>query len=160
MSHQASRTSFFPHTQRQMEKGARRNISIGIVNTLLGYETLPFWHTLLVNLGYSVFVSDEKLAKHARIRSAESIPSLECCFVDRRKITHARVYDMILRGVDAIFMPKLKRDSGCPIACKYSDAIADNVPMIASGDVRAISPTLASADTTLFERMIRQSKSC
>lgn len=130
-------------------KGARRNISIGIVNTLLGYETLPFWHTLFVNLGYSVFVSDEKLAKHARIRSAESIPSESVC--GPAKITHARVYDMILRGVDAICMPKLKRDSGCPIACKYSDAIADNVPMIASGDVRAISPTLASADTTLFE---------
>lgn len=130
-------------------RGTRRSISIGIVNTLMGYEGLPFWHTLFTSLGYSVSVSDEKHAKHARIRSAESIPSESVC--EPAKITHARVYDMILRGADAIFMPKLKRDSGCPIACEYSDAIADNVPMIASGDVKVISPTLASADTSVFK---------
>ena len=124
--------------------GARGKVKVGIVNTLTGYEQLPFWHTLFAKLGYSVVVSDEASSASLKTMSAESIPSESVC--ESAKITHERVYDLARQGARTVFMPRYDRDGCCAVRCLYVDAIADNVPFIGDGFVKVMAPQLRSLD--------------
>ena len=124
--------------------GARGKVKVGIVNTLAGYEQLPFWHTLFAKLGYSVVVSDEARSLSLKTMSAESIPSESVC--ESAKITHERVYDLARQGARTVFMPRYERAGNCAVMCQYVDAIADNVPFIGDGFVKVMAPQLRSLD--------------
>lgn len=124
--------------------GVRGKATVGIVNTLAGYEQLPFWHTLFVRLGYSVVVSDEASSKSLKTMGAESIPSESVC--ESAKITHERVYDLARQGARTVFMPRYERAGNCAVMCQYVDAIADNVPFIGDGFVKVMAPQLRSLD--------------
>lgn len=124
--------------------GARGKLKVGIVNTLTGFEQLPFWHTLFTQLGYSVVVSDETRSTSLKTMSAESIPSESVC--ESAKITHERVYDLARQGARVVFMPRYERNGCCAVRCQYVDAIADNVPFIGDGFVKVMAPELRSQD--------------
>ena len=122
--------------------GARGKVKVGIVNTLAGFEQLPFWHTLFSRLGYSVLVSNEEQSRSLKTMAAESIPSESVC--ESAKITHERVYDLARQGARVVFMPRYERGGDCAVICHYVDAIADNVPFVGDGFVKMMSPHLTS----------------
>ncbi|MDO4501843.1 MAG: BadF/BadG/BcrA/BcrD ATPase family protein [Coriobacteriia bacterium] len=123
--------------------GARGAHTVALPNTLANYARLPFWHTLLAQLGYGVAVpADERALKYA-MKGAESIPSESVC--DPAKSTHARIYQMVQDGADAVLMPRFTRDGRCAVLCDYASAVADNTPFLFDGTVPLAAPLLRSA---------------
>lgn len=115
------------------------DIVVGLPCTLNDYESLPFWHTLLTRLGFSVLVgrSDDAGAK-----GFDTIPSESACYP--AKTTHQRIFSLLERGACAIFMPKYERSSHCPVSSLYASAILDSVPPLRDGTAAFASPKLSS----------------
>ena len=116
--------------------------TIGIMNTLHGYEATPFWHTLFAGLGFSVMVPEHERTVKYISKSSESVPSESVC--QPAKITHARMYELIENGADVIFMPAYKHEMCCPVQAGYAYAASDSVPYTARGDADMVSPYLES----------------
>ena len=73
---------------------------IGIPLGLNMYELLPFWHTLLTELGFEVVVSPLSNRK-LYLEGQQSIPSDTVCFP--AKLIHGHIEALLKEGVDAIF---------------------------------------------------------
>jgi predicted CoA-substrate-specific enzyme activase len=82
----------------------KQNITIGIPRTLEFWSTMPFWSTLFRTLGFDVTVS--KRSNYELFEQGlKFIPSDTICFP--AKLAHGHMEDLLSRGVDRIFMPKL-----------------------------------------------------
>lgn len=128
----------------QTGAGARGEVSVGVMNVFGLYGHLPFWHALLLNLGFSVVVADEAVSGKCADEALETIPSESVC--QSAKIAHRRFHDLVRRGSTVVFMPRLERRGRCPVASWYADALRDSVPSIAENDALLASPTLESVD--------------
>lgn len=122
---------------------AENSPHIGIVSTLNAYENLPFWHTLLSKLGFSVSVASHKDVRAHKDKSCESIPSEGVC--EPAKLSHAQIYALKDKGVDSVFMPNYLRKTHCAVSCEYALAIEESVPFISDGTLGMISPHLDSS---------------
>lgn len=122
---------------------ARRGaVRIGLMNTLNAYEQLPFWHALLRALGFSVLVLVGKEGEGPYAgEGLETIPSESVC--QPAKVTHERLYDLVHRGADAVFMPRYERGGHCPVVSGYAEAVRDSVPLFAEGVLPLASPLLS-----------------
>ncbi|MBX9033239.1 BadF/BadG/BcrA/BcrD ATPase family protein [Gordonibacter massiliensis (ex Traore et al. 2017)] len=121
--------------------GPRAEARVGLMDALNAYENLPFWHTLLRELGFSVLVPrrDEGAAA---AEGLETIPSESVC--QPAKVVHARFYDLAGRGARAVLMPRYERGSRCPVSSCYADAVRDSVPLVHEGAVPLVAPTLGA----------------
>jgi len=74
---------------------------VGLPRALFVHEMLPFFRTLLAELGFNVVLSD-RTNKGIIHDGVEAVAS-ECCFPV--KVAHGHVLNLLAKGVDAIFMP-------------------------------------------------------
>lgn len=117
----------------------RGKVRVGVMNTLEMYEIMPFWHTLLAALGFSVAVPSAGCEQSRRTEAWETVPSESVCYA--AKITHARYFSLVEKNVDAVLMTRFNRGVHCPVSCSYADALADN---LAPSLPRLVTPLLAS----------------
>ncbi|RDU58969.1 acyl-CoA dehydratase activase [Helicobacter marmotae] len=111
---------------------------IGIPLGLNMYENLPFWHTLLSELGYEVVVSDISTRKTFAL-GQHTIPSDTVCYP--AKLLHGHIENLLKKGVDKIFYPCMSysfesdekhKDSStnnynCPVVAYYPELLNANV---------------------------------
>lgn len=111
---------------------------IGIPLGLNMYENLPFWHTLLSELGYEVVVSDITTRKTFAL-GQYSIPSDTVCYP--AKLLHGHIENLLNKGVEKIFYPCMSysfagdekhKDSStnnynCPVVAYYPELLNANV---------------------------------
>ena len=83
------------------ESGSRR---IGLPRCLVFQEWLPFFSTLLTNLGFEVVCSDSTTRKQINIGSERM--ATEACLP--MKAAHGHVQDLISKGVHALFLPQVR----------------------------------------------------
>jgi predicted CoA-substrate-specific enzyme activase len=120
------------------EVGARRclalsevksgKVRIGIPRIFFFQDFLPFWSTLLWELGFEVVLSDNT-NRNIINKGVENILA-ESCFP--HKIAHGHIRDLIDKNVDAIFLPSFinfnnEGESVRSFACPY----AQTMPYIA-----------------------------
>jgi len=86
------------YTDAQPRPNAPR---VGVPRTLFIHEQLPFFRTLLAELGFEVVLSDQtnKRIIHDGVEAVAS----DTCFP--MKVAHGHVMNLLAKGVDAIFMP-------------------------------------------------------
>lgn len=110
---------------------------IGIPLGLNMYELLPFWHTLLTEMGFEVVVSPASNRK-LYLSGQLTIPSDTVCFP--AKLLHGHIEALLDEGVDAIFYPCLTYNVNeglgdnhynCPVVAYYPEVIRANVKRMA-----------------------------
>ncbi len=104
--------------------GFSDRVKIGIPRIFFFHDFMPFWSTLLWDLGFEVEISDET-NRNIINRGIESILA-ESCFP--HKVAHGHIKDLIDRGVDAMLIPSfinLNADNGSmrSLACPYVQTI-------------------------------------
>ncbi|MBC8414460.1 CoA protein activase, partial [bacterium] len=102
---------------------------IGIPRIFFFHDFLPFWSTLLWELGFEVVLSDST-NRQVISKGLESILA-ESCFP--HKVAHGHIKDLLEKDVDAIFMPSFinfnpDSESLRSFACPY----AQTMPYIAN----------------------------
>ena len=108
---------------------------------------MPFWHTVIAALGFSVAVPDDGRAEEsgAAREGAATIPSESVCHP--AKLAHMRLYDLVRSArADAVFMPCYVRGRKCPVACGYAAAVADCAPLLRDGGAMLVSPMLRAVN--------------
>ena len=76
---------------------------LGIPRALVQHEMLPFWYTLMREIGYEVVVSPH--TNRAVITQGVEAVTTETCFPV--KVAHGHVLALIERGVDAVLLPSV-----------------------------------------------------
>jgi len=109
---------------------------VGIPLGLGTYELLPFWHTLLTELGCEV-VHSGLSSREIYLAGQHTIPSDTVCYP--AKIVHGHIEALLDMHVDAIFYPCLPYnfDEGmgdnhynCPVVAFYPELLAANIPRL------------------------------
>ncbi|MGX8698618.1 MAG: acyl-CoA dehydratase activase-related protein, partial [bacterium] len=110
--------------------------TIGIPMGLNLYELLPFWHTLLTELGFNVIVSPPS-NRELFVMGQHTIPSDTVCFP--AKLLHGHIECLLKEKVDAIFYPcmsynvdEARGDNhfNCPVVAYYPEVIRANVKAV------------------------------
>ena len=108
------------HKEYETLYGDRKAPVIGIPYIFFFHDHLPFWSSLLWEMGFNVKVSD-KTNKEIINRGVEKVLS-EACFP--LKVAYGHIADLIEKGVDLIFLPSFinlnlydeyERGLACPI---------------------------------------------
>ena len=111
-------------------------INVGIPLGLNVYELLPFYHTLLSNLGFNVITSPLS-TRRLYEKGQYSVPSDTACYP--AKIMHGHVEYLIEKNPAAIFYPAASYniDEGlgvdhfnCPVVAYYPEVLRLNVPAL------------------------------
>ena len=109
--------------------------TIGIPMVLNMFELLPFYHTLLTELGFDVITSPFS-TRELYIKGQNSIPSDTACFP--AKLVHGHIEYLVENKVDKIFYPSMtfnlnenKGDNhfNCPVVAYYPQLINANQDM-------------------------------
>ncbi|MFT9055817.1 MAG: acyl-CoA dehydratase activase-related protein [Ethanoligenens sp.] len=117
---------------------------IGLPMILNMYENLPFWHTLLTELGFEV-VRSPASSRALYTQGQYTIPSDTVCYP--AKLVHGHIEALMDARVDTIFYPCMsynfdeKRSDNhynCPVVAYYPELIAANVDRLQS--VRYLTP--------------------
>lgn len=117
-------------------------ITFGIPMGLNMYELLPFWHTLLRELGFNVVVSPHSTHKLYR-DGQHTIPSDTACYP--AKLIHGHVEALLKENVDVVFYPSMTYNIdeklgdnhyNCPVVAYYPKVIGSNVKAL--GNIRYI----------------------
>ncbi len=112
---------------------AKRGV-IGIPMGLNMFELLPFWHTFLTQLGFSV-VTSPLSNRTIYLLGQSTIPSDTVCFP--AKLMHGHAQTLIDNGIDTVFYPCMSYnlDEGlgdnhynCPVVAYYPEVIGANMP--------------------------------
>jgi predicted nucleotide-binding protein (sugar kinase/HSP70/actin superfamily) len=132
------------YSERHGEKsaaGRRGTARIGVPYIFSFHDCLPFWSTLLWELGFEVIVSP-KTNKQIVTLGLENVLS-EACFPV--KVAHGHIKHLVDRGVDAVFIPSfinINRDGSeyeRGEACPYTQTIP-YVSRAAIRGMRTITP--------------------
>ncbi len=106
---------------------------IGIPLALNMYELLPFWHTLLTELGFHVIVSPDS-TRALYLAGQHTIPSDTICFP--AKLLHGHIEALLAQKPDAVFYPCMSYnvDEGagdnhynCPVVAYYPEVANINI---------------------------------
>lgn len=128
--------------------GKRGKITVGIIGALGSYGYVPLWHTLFTTLGYSVTMPHLDRLDAFTAQADATITSENLC--TPAKSAHGRVFEMIDRGIDALFAPKYQPTSMCAVLCNYSEVIKNNIPAVIEGKVGLIAPSLVDVKLRNF----------
>ena len=126
--------------------GERAHIRVGIMNTLLTYRFVPFWHAFFQALGFSVVLPREEALRHFRVDNAgaETIPSESVCYP--AKLSHRRLKQLVGAGATHVFMPCYMHGSNCSVSSEYVKALQDGAMLSFEITKHMISPVLSSAN--------------
>ncbi len=129
----------------------RSSVAIGLMNAMELYATVPFWHEVLLALGFRVAVASVASEQVHASEAWETMPSESVCYP--AKLAHLRYFDLVEEGVDSVFMPTYERKSHCAVSSGYAHALADNlepampkllIPELVSYKPKAIAEDAAS----------------
>lgn len=118
----------------------------GLPLALNFYDLMPFFHTLLTELGFEVVFSEES-TRDTYYKGQQTIPSDTVCYP--AKITHGHIESLLEKGVDFIFYPCMSYgvDEGqsdnhynCPVVAYYPELLKANMPSL--NDENFITPYL------------------
>ena len=124
-----------------------RRGKIGIPLGLGTYELLPFWYTLLTEMGFEVHHSGLSY-REIYLAGQHTIPSDTVCYP--AKLVHGHIERLLEKDFDTIFYPCLPYnfDQGmgdnhynCPVVAFYPELLMANIPALKN--VRYLSPYLA-----------------
>lgn len=106
---------------------------VGLPLALNFYDLMPFFHTLLTELGFEVVFSEES-TRDTYYKGQQTIPSDTVCYP--AKITHGHIESLLEKGVDFIFYPCMSYgvDEGqsdnhynCPVVAYYPELLKANM---------------------------------
>ncbi len=120
----------------------RRRRRIGIPMIFFFHDFLPFWTTLLWELGFEVELSG-RTSRQIVNKGVENILS-ESCFP--HKVAHGHIKELIDRGVDGVFLPSFinfSSDTGKvgSYACPYAQTMP-YIARIVFGNTRLLKPVI------------------
>ncbi len=107
--------------------------TIGIPMGLNLFELYPFWHTLLVGLGFGVITSPES-DRQLYLKGQHTIPSDTVCYP--AKLMHGHIEALLEQKPDAIFYPCMSYNFdehlgdnhyNCPVVAYYPEVLDANV---------------------------------
>ena len=119
---------------------------VGLPLALNFYDLMPFFHTLLTELGFEVVFSEES-TRDTYYKGQQTISSDTVCYP--AKITHGHIESLLEKGVDFIFYPCMSYgvDEGqsdnhynCPVVAYYPELLKANMPSL--NDENFITPYL------------------
>ena len=122
------------------EKSRPGKLKVGIPFGLNMFELLPFWHTMLTDLGFEVVLSDVS-TRSLYALGQNSIPSDTVCYP--AKLMHGHIENLIQKGVDAIFYPcmtynldehRASNCYNCPVVAYYPELLKANMPHLREVD--------------------------
>lgn len=122
------------------EKSKPGKAKIGIPFGLNMLELLPFWHTLLTDLGFEVILSDVSTRSMYAL-GQNSIPSDTVCYP--AKLMHGHIENLLEKGVDSIFYPcmtynldehRTENCYNCPVVAYYPELLKANMPHLRNVD--------------------------
>ena len=121
---------------RRYKPVAGKRGKVGLPMCLNFWELLPFWHTFLTELGFTVYHSPMS-SRDLYLKGQGTIPSDTACFP--AKLAHGHIEFLSRLGLDAIFYPCMTYniDEGlsdnhynCPVVAYYPEVIAGNCPEV------------------------------
>ena len=116
------------------KKPAHPKARIGLPLALSFYDLMPYFHTMLYELGFEVVISEES-TRDTYYKGQQTIPSDTVCYP--AKITHGHIISLLEKGVDMIFYPCMSYniDEGgsdnhynCPVVAYYPELLRANMP--------------------------------
>jgi len=146
----AEREAFLTNSHREHAKAfagkkslnGKKYKTIGIPRIFFFHDFLPFWSTLLWELGYEVVLSDNTNRQIIN-KGVESILA-ESCFP--HKVAHGHIKDLLEKNVDAVFLPSfINFSAGSESLRSFACPYAQTMPYIAKaafGDVQMMSPVI------------------
>ncbi len=106
---------------------------IGIPLGLNMYENLPFWHTLLTEMGFEVITTGSS-TRELYIDGQHTIPSDTVCYP--AKLLHGHIEELLSKGIDTIFYPCMPynfneqmgdNNYNCPVVAYYPELLNANI---------------------------------
>jgi len=128
------------------KKPQKPKAKVGLPLALSFYDLMPFFHTMLTELGFEVVLSEES-TRDTYYKGQQTIPSDTVCYP--AKITHGHIQSLLDKGVDFIFYPCMSynMDEGgsdnhynCPVVAYYPELLKANMPEL--NDANFIAPYL------------------
>ena len=113
---------------------------IGIPMGLNMYENLPFWQTMLAEMGFHVMTA-QRSSREIYMEGQHTIPSDTVCYP--AKLMHGHVERLLRKGAKHIFYPCLPYNFdeklgdnhyNCPVVAYYPELIDANVPELKEAD--------------------------
>lgn len=96
---------------------------VGLPAALDCLAALPFWTTLLDELGFSVVISHPAPEDYRWADRWFAPPSAEVC--EPAKEVHGHVANLVRQGVDVVIFPTFERSNHCAVSSGYGSVIAD-----------------------------------
>ena len=125
------------------KKPAHPKAKIGLPMALNFYDLMPYFHTILYELGFEVVLSEES-TRDTYYKGQQTIPSDTVCYP--AKITHGHIVSLLEKGVDMIFYPCMSYnyDEGgsdnhynCPVVAYYPELLKANMPELNERNFKA-----------------------
>lgn len=120
---------------------------IGLPMGLNMYELLPFWYTLLSEIGFEVVTSGLS-SRELYIKGQHTIPSDTVCYP--AKIMHGHIEQLLEMGVTTVFYPcmpyNFDQQQGdnhynCPVVAYYPELLAANIDKLQ--EIKFLNPYFA-----------------
>lgn len=106
---------------------------VGLPLALSFYDLMPFFHSMLTDLGFEVVFSEES-TRDTYYKGQQTIPSDTVCYP--AKLAHGHIVSLLEKGVDFIFYPCMSYnvDEGgsdnhfnCPVVAYYPELLKANM---------------------------------
>lgn len=106
---------------------------VGLPLALSFYDLMPFFHSVLTDLGFEVVFSEES-TRDTYYKGQQTIPSDTVCYP--AKLCHGHIISLLEKGVDFIFYPCMSYnvDEGgsdnhynCPVVAYYPELLRANM---------------------------------
>ncbi len=124
------RDLLFSRSMEPSKETEAMGITLGIPRVLNMWEDFPFWCTLFTSSGIRVVLSDPSTQELAE-KGYPTVMSENICFP--AKITNGHIFDLMEKGVDRIFYPKVRytrkefsntlNTYNCPVVTGYPQVI-------------------------------------
>jgi predicted nucleotide-binding protein (sugar kinase/HSP70/actin superfamily) len=134
-------------------------VTIGIPRALNFYENYPFWHTLFVECGLDVRLSDASSSELFQ-SGVRSVMSENICFP--AKLLHGHIENLIEAGVDRIFYPMVFYEQrefadahncfNCPVVSGYPDVVASAVDPLGRSGIPFDQPAITFQNPDLLKK--------
>ncbi len=139
----------------------RKNAPLGKIGIPMGlnmYENLPFWYTLLTEVGFEVVLSGQS-SRETYTKGQHTIPSDTVCYP--AKLMHGHIELLLEKGIHTIFYPcmtynfdELSGDNhyNCPVVAYYPELLKANITAL--DKVRFLYPYFSLSDQKEFTRRV------
>ncbi len=154
----AKRREELVFTAKTEPKPTGTRTKVGLPRALNLFESLPFWRTLLSELGFEVELSSPSTVRLYN-KGIGTIMSDSLCLP--AKMVHGHVLDLVERKVDAIFYPqvvyelpegKALSSFNCPIVTGYPEVIRSSIDPKRTYGIDLHSPVLTFANKELLAK--------